>query len=176
MRFPVDKTNRTIKAILAKSVGEFWQRKGDVHVEDVDPSWTFETNFEPGDPTAYWVSPDGKLGCKVERENHISPVSLSPHADFALVLARGTRASQRTVTIYVPQLDDEQMDVARDALIAGDKTTTDMLLKPLGLYAGIARAILERQIKTFKKAANPKKSTKQIRREVDDFLRAQGRL
>ena len=44
------------------------------------------------------------------------------------------------------------------------------------LNVGSPRAILERQAKTFRKATNPKKSTKQIRKEVDDFLRSQGRL
>jgi hypothetical protein len=68
------------------------------------------------------------------------------------------------------------MDVARDALLVGDKQLIAMALAPFGLYAGIARAILERQIRSFAKATHPKKSTKQIRREVDDFLRAQGRL
>jgi hypothetical protein len=68
------------------------------------------------------------------------------------------------------------MDVARDALLAGDKAMLDTLLRPFGTYAGVARAILERQAKSFKKAMHPKKSTKQIRREVDDFLRSQGRL
>ena len=68
------------------------------------------------------------------------------------------------------------MDVARDALLVGDKQLIATALEPFGLYAGIVRAILERQIRSFAKAANPNKSTKQIRREVDDFLRAQGRL
>jgi hypothetical protein len=171
---PVDKTNRTIKAILAKSAGEGWQRKGDVHVEEVDPSWTFDTNFEPGDPTAYWVTPDGKSGHKVQPTSR--PSYLAPTSHFALVLARGMRASQRTATIYIPQLDHEQMDVARDALLAGDKAMLDTLLRPFGTYAGVARAILERQAKSFTKAMHPKKSTRQIRREVDDFLRSQGRL
>lgn len=171
MRFPVDKTNRTIKAILAQSAGEGWQRKGDVHVEEVDPSWEFEMFFGPQDPIAYWVTPDGKSGHKMTTVSLLAPTE-----DFALVLARGLRASQRTATIYIPPLDHEQMNVARDALLAGDKAMVDTLLKPFGAYAGVARAILERQVRSFTKAMHPKKSTKQIRREVDDFLRMQGRL
>ena len=185
----VDKTNRTIKAILDKSIGEGWPRGGpglrgrEITVEEVDPSWTFETYFEPQDPIAHWVSPDGKSGQQLVGERGIRgkrgrqlPAVLAPTSHFALVLAQTPKGSTRTVSIYIPQLDHGQMDVARDALLVGDKNLIATALEPFGLYAGIARAILERQIRSFAKAANPKKSTKQIRREVDDFLRAQGRL
>jgi hypothetical protein len=175
MRVPVNKTNRTIKAILAKSAGEFWQRKGDPHVEEVDPSWTFETDFDPSGPTAFMVTPDGKSGFKVEQEKYRPRKELAPTAHLALVVARGIRAPQRNVTIYIPQLDHEQMDVARDALLVGDKQLIETALRPFGIYAGIARAILERQVRSFAKALHPKKSTRQIRREVDDFLRSQAR-
>lgn len=57
-----------------------------------------------------------------------------------------------------------------------EKTDYATALEPFGLYAGIARAILARQLRSFAKAANPKKSMKQIWREVDDFLRAHGHL
>ena len=182
----VDKTNRTIKAILDKSVGEGWLRgpKGrEISVEEVDPSWTFETNFDWNDPdthvgSVYLVSPDGKSGYWVEH-SATAPTKAAPTSHLALLIATfvakpGQR--RRTVTIYIPQLDHAQMDVARDALLVGDKKLIATALEPFGLYAGIARAILERQIRSFAKAAHPKKSTKQIRREVDDFLRAQGRL
>ena len=182
----VDKTNRTIKAILDKSVGEGWPRGGpglrgrEITVEEVDPSWTFETYFEPQDPIAYWVSPDGKSGqqlvCERGKRVRQLPAVLAPTSHFALVLAFTAKPSKRTVTIYIPQFDHAQMDVARDALLVGDKQLIATALEPFGIYAGIARAILERQLRSFAKAANPKKSTKQIRREVDDFLRSQGRL
>lgn len=181
--FPVEKTNRTIKAILDKSVGVGWPRgpRGrEIFVEEVDPSWTFETHFEPQDPVAYWVSPDGKRGYRVDAKNYgaLADVDLAPTSHFALVLAQtADRAiGWRTIIIYIPQLDHAQMDVARDALLVGDKQLITTALEPFGLYSGIVRAILERQIRSFAKAANPKKSTKQIRREVDEFLRAQGRL
>lgn len=179
MRFPVEKTNRTIKAILAKSVGEFWTRapKGrEVFVEEVDPSWEFETGLQP-DEYVYWVGPDGKFGDRVTRViRKTDTVGVAPNAHFAVLVAEQPKAGRRTVTIYIPQLDQGQLDVARDALLVGDKQLIATALAPFGIYGGVVRAILERQIRSFAKAANPKKSTKQIQREVDDFLRSQGRL
>lgn len=180
---PVDKTNRTIKAILDKSVGEGWPRGGpglrgrEISVEEVDPSWMLQTHFEPQDPVAYWVSPDGKRGLKVDAKNYamVPDVDLAPNAHFAIVLAQSPKSRTRLITIYIPQLDHAQMDVARDALLVGDKQLIATALEPFGLYAGLVRAILERQVRSFAKAMHPKKSTRQIRREVDDFLRSQGR-
>jgi hypothetical protein len=123
---PVDKTNRTIKAILDKSVGEGWPRGGpglrgrEISVEEVDPSWAFETHFEPEDPVAYWVSPDGKRGYRVDAKNYgaLPDVELAPTSHFALVLAQMPKSRTRLITIYIPQLDHEQMDVARHAASA----------------------------------------------------------
>lgn len=194
MRFPVEKTNRTIKRILNASVGEGWPRapKGrEVLVEEVDPSWLFSRDPSPGrrDPYAedafFLVSPDGSYRDMSEEAAQLNTTGpYGPYTPFihptdrlVVVAPRYPRsAAKRSVTIYVPQLDHAQMDVARDALLVGDKQLIETALRPFDAYAGIARAILERQTSTFKKAANPKKSTKQIRREVDDFLRAQGRL
>lgn len=172
--FPVDRTNRTIKGILEQAVGEAFRGR-EVFVEEVDPSWNYvEGGF-------YIVAADGKGRTPTAATERQIEQFVHPTAQFAILVfgipePTTRKPSHRTATIFVPQLDHVQMDVARDALLAGDKAMLDELLKPFGLYAGIARAILERQARSFKQAAHPKKSTKQIRREVDDFLRSQGRL
>jgi hypothetical protein len=176
MQFPVDKTNRTIKAILEKSVGVGWRGR-EVFVDEVPPSWT----YRPGSRDHFLVTADGRRQAIEARTVQWLEQDVRPTADLVLVVEqRRERAPQSTrkatATIYIPQLDHAQMDVARDALLVGDKQLIATALEPFGLYAGIARAILERQLRSFAKATNPKKSTKQIRREVDDFLRAQGRL
>lgn len=178
MRFPVEKTNRTIKGILSDSAG-YGLRGRNVHVEEVDPSWAYEGHPDHasleqangkglGEYAGDWVRAYGAI-----RPTETLAIVV---ADVPRTPAHARPRSPRAVTIYVPKLDHDLMDVARDALIAGDKATTNTVLKPLGNYAGIARAIIERQVSTFKKAAHPKKNTKRIRQEVDDFLRAQGRL
>ena len=183
---PVDKTNRTIKAILDKSVGEFWTRapKGrEVFVEEVDPTWSylrsdyFEDSAITDDaPEAIClVSPDGNRRDSPEEAAQWQAQFIHPTDRLALVVGRTAKPRKRTVVIYVPQLDHAQMDVARDALLVGDKKLIATALEPFGLYAGLVRAILERQVRSFAKAAHPKKSTKQVRREVDEFLRSQGR-
>jgi hypothetical protein len=175
---PVDKTNRTIKAILDKSVGTEWMRapKGrEVFVEEVDPSWTYSGDFTKA--ILFLVAPDGSRRDAREEAQQWQAQFVHPTDRLALIVGRTAKPpNKRSVVIYVPQLDHAQMDVARDALLIGDKQLIATALEPFGLYAGLVRAILERQVRSFAKAAHPKKSTKQIRREVDDFLRSQGRL
>ena len=174
MRFPVDKTNRTIKGILAHSVGE-WLRGRDVHVEEVDPSWAYEGDL--GQASLEQANGKGPGVFASDWASHYG--AIRPSDTWVVVVAdvakTRTARSPRSVTIYIPRLDHGQMDVARDALLIGDKQLIATALEPFGPYAGIARAILERQIRSFAKAMHPKKSTRQIRREVDDFLRSQGR-
>jgi len=179
---PVDKTNRTIKAILAKTAGDGWRGR-EVYVEEVDPSWSYEgvrwdPNTYPRD-RVFQVHRDAYLGdTYINFPDQGRKIDLSQHlavVTFGVPEPITAKPSHQTVTIFIPQLDHVQLDVARDALLAGNKSL-DTLLKPFGYYAGIARAILERQVRSFTKAMHPKKSTKQIRREVDDFPRSQGRL
>ena len=172
--FPVDRTNRTIKGILEQAVGEAFRGR-EVLVEEVDPSWNYvEGGF-------YIVAADGKgrsptAATERQIEQFVHPTEQFAILVFGIPEPVTRKPSRRTATIFIPQLDHAQMDVARDALLVGDKQLIATALTPFGLYAGIARAILERQIRSFAKAAHPKKSTKQIRREVDEFLRSQGRL
>jgi len=168
---PVEKTNRTIKAILERSVGEGWRGR-EVFVEEVDPSWSYLQG------AFFLVTPDGRYRATVKETEQWQEQFVHPTERLVLVTTGDPRkpSNRASATIYIPQLDHVQLDVARDALLAGDKPLLDTLLKPFDAYAGIARAILERQVRSFAKAMHPKKSTKQIRREVDDFLRSQGRL
>lgn len=182
----VAKTNRAIKAILKHTLGEYWAGR-DLSIEEVDPSWTYADTL-PGeregdyDRAVYWAAADGSNGYKVgDSKTDRTPRGLStlaPTSHFAVIvedIPAGYRAKFRSATIYIPRLDEAQMDVARDAMLAGDKTLLKTLLSAFGRYAGIAGAILEHQVRTFRLAANPKKSTRKIRLEVDEFLRAHGR-
>ncbi len=76
-----------------------------------------------------------------------------------------------TVTIYIPMLDQATLEIARDALLEGDKKRSAQVLKDLGPYAGIGAAIVGAQGAVLEKATSGKTS-RQIAREVDEILKA----
>lgn len=180
---PVEKTNRTIKAILDKSVGVGWRsgtartqdlRRGSRPVVDVrDALRAAGSGCVLGEPRRQaWIQGRRKELRRSRRRGS------SPDVSFrACACADGKPRDRLANDHHLPPATRSRADGRRArCLLVGDKQLITTALEPFGLYAGIARAILERQIRSFAKAANPKKSTKQIRREVDDFLRSQGRL
>ena len=172
----VSKAHPTIKKIISKTVGTWGGRN--VSVEQVDPSrWRFSLYNDTGEPKAYLAKADGSWGRSITQPAYgAGPVDIDFRSyahepdDVVVVKQIGHNGS---ITIYIPRLDQTQLDVARDALMSGRAISSRAMTDDLGPYGGIAHAIVESQTKTLEKATSGKTS-RQLDREIAEFI-ARGR-
>ena len=171
----VSKADPAIKKILAaiKRVDGYEWKGRKIDVVQVDPSFTYQLYNDTGEPKVFRVS-------DLERHPIVEAVRRPTYGGPATVVeapARGEVVVTRQIgatgsmTIYVPELDAGVLDVARDALAAGDKRQAAEALKELGPYAGIGGAIVASQDKTIAQVSGGK-SSRQLDREINEFIRS----
>jgi hypothetical protein len=191
VRTQVSKTHPAIKKILRNTHYGAWQGRN-VTVVQVGPDWMYRALTPSGPPsTVYLLHAEATFATfPIQRESSIwTPVD----GEVVVEQQRLGRDAPGPVTIYVPMLDAATLDVARDALLAGDKKQSVQVLAALGPYAGIGGAIVEAQSKTLESVSRgegippggalPPNADSETRRmwtarkrkldrEIDDFLRS----
>ena len=171
----VSKSNQTVKKILTSTVGKFGGRK--IYVNEVDPlGWTYHYINDTGEPYVYVAKATGSGGFQVPRPGYGQSKVLPFPNDGRLgeVLLTHTRSGDSDrITMYVPRFDEALMDVARDTVLSGpgQKANLKQQLRAFGDYAGLAEAVLEAQAKMLTQATEGKKTSRQLDREIDEFLR-----
>jgi hypothetical protein len=192
----VSKTDPTIKKIIEASSGSDWvdwpgtgaPKKWigrNVSVVQVDPSFTYQLyNPARGDAGAPRVYIVGSIGSKLTTFRVPPPSDGGPATqinapDNGEVVVVRQSGSHGTITIYVPELDASVLDVARDALLAGEARRAREVLQQLGPYAGIGAAVIRAQGKTLESVARGEGKTpsrrRELDREIDAFLRTRKR-
>lgn len=172
MRTQVSKTHPAIKKLFKPTLKDW--RGWSVFVEEVDPSWNYQRfgvvrGLAPG-PVVYRESADGEFFGQVPATGDRIVADGPAYGDVLIV--KETRGHTGPVTIYIPtRLDPIVLDVARDAVLAGDKKQAKSVLEQLGPYAGIAGAVVEAQAKGLTKAEKGGKTSRQLTREIAEFLR-----
>jgi len=190
----VSKTSPTIKKILRNTHYGAWNGRN-VIVVQVGSNWTLPArgSTTKGRPSIVYrlQVKASNVSFPLSRE---TPVAAPDDGDVVveqqLLAGRGAAGP---VMIYVPMLDAATLDVARDALLVGDKTRSAEVLTALGPYAGIGAAIIGAQSKTLESisrgegippgGALPPTADSETRRmwtarkrkldrEIDDFLRS----
>jgi len=165
----VSKAHPGIKKILS-ALPDWGGRT--VYVVQVDPGWTFSLYNDSSEPYVYQV---GNISNpltvhRVSKPLYGGPATLvTAPSDGEIVVTRDI-GPYGTVTIFVPALDQSALEVARDALLEGDKRRSAQVLRELGPYAGIGSAIVGAQGAVLEKASSGKTS-KQIAREVVEILK-----
>lgn len=169
----VSKTAPGIKKILSATVGVPDWKGRTVYVAQVDPSWAYSLFNDMGEPYVYQIKGiSGSLAVRrVPKPTYGGPATSVEAPSYGEAVVTRHIGPYGTVTIYIPMLDQATLEIARDALLEGDKKRFAQVLKELGPYAGIGRAIVEAQSAFLEKATSGKTS-RQIAREVDAILKA----
>lgn len=172
----VSKASPGIKRIVSAietSSGQKWSGRK-IFVEQVDPGWTYLLYNDTGEPYVYQV---GHLGgrfrpavFRIPKPSYGGPATIIGAPSGGEVVVTRDIGPTGTITIYVPRLDEAQLDVARDALLSKHAISPRALTDELGPYGGIARAIVESQGKTLEKVESGKTS-RQLDREIAEFMR-----
>lgn len=177
----VSKTNPLVKKILnatGKREGSvrFWKGRI-VHVVQVDPSWSYTLYGDTGEPYVFYVE-------DLYKHPYVEPVPGPSYGTssrevtapqrggmgYKVVVTR-ERGTYGAVMIYVPVFDPHALDVARDALLSGDKKNALKILKDnFDDLAPLALAVLEAQRGTFEKIEKGKTS-RQLDREIAEFMK-----
>lgn len=171
----VSKAHPAIKKILAASVDaerSKWRGRL-IFVDQVSPSWTYRHYNSTGEPHVYRVVlGDYTTALRIPPPSYAGPAPRmgAPSGGEAILVREIGHTG--TITIYVPKLDVAQLDVARDALMSGDKKLAKKVLADLAPYDGIASAVIEAQTKSLAQVTEGKTS-RQLSREVASFM--QGR-
>jgi hypothetical protein len=152
----VSAAHPAIKSILT-AIDPNWRGKK-ITVDQVDPDWTYFHYNDTGEPKAYRVvlgryvtarelprPPYGGLPTRIQ----------APSGGEAIVTKP---IGSGTIDIYVPRLDANALDVARDALIEGRPFPAS----EFGPYAGIAEAIVAATAKSLEKAMSGKIKARKI--------------
>lgn len=176
----VSKSHPTIKKLLVVTVGSnFKGRK--IYVDEVDPiGWTYHYINDTGEPKVFIAKADGASGFEVPRPGYGQSKQLPFPNDGRLgeVFMTYRRGDSDMITIYVPRFDAAVLDVARDARLIGPSqkaNLTRQLKESFGAYAGIAEAVLDSEKKTLEAVTEGKKSSRQLDREIDEFMRERRR-
>jgi hypothetical protein len=165
----VSKANPTIKKILDATVGSNYRGRK-ISVDQVDPHWTYHLYNDTGEPHVYRVV----LGRYTTARRLPSPTYGGPATIIGapsggeVVLTRQLGPTG-TITIYMPRLDENLLDVARDALMAKGVTASRALTAELGPYGGIAEAIVGSETKTLGKVSSGK-SSRQLDQEIAEIV------
>jgi hypothetical protein len=169
----VSKADPAVKKVLAaiKRADDYAWSGRKIDVVQVDPGFTYTLYNDTGEPKVFRVDLGGGTAARVPPPKYGGPSTQvdAPIGGEALVTRQV--GSTGFVTIYVPELDASVLDVARDALAAGDKRQAASALKMLGPYAGIGGAIVASQDKTIARVSGGKRS-RQLDREIDTFIRS----
>jgi len=185
----VSKTDPTIRKIIEVTSGsDVWPGGApkkwtgrNVSVVQVDPSFTYQlyspARGDAGAPRVYIV---GSIGSKLTAFRVPPPSSGAPATqintpDNGEVVVVRQNGAHGAIMIYVPELDVGVLDVARDALLAGEARRAREVIQQLGAYAGIGAAVIRAQGKTLESVARGEGKTsarkRQLDREIDAFLR-----
>lgn len=176
----VSAANPTIKKIIAASVqatvsGSAPWKGRKVSVDQVHPGWTYDLYNDTGEPFVYQGRADGSSMRRVPTPRYGGPATTIPAPSNGEIVVIHQRFGSNSIRICIPQLDVATLDVARDALMtdnggAAGKKLAKSTLNPLGIYAGLAFAIIEAQSAALAKVTSGKTS-RQLDREIDQFLR-----
>lgn len=180
MRIQVSKTHPAIKKLFKPTLSAW--RGWVVYLEEVDPSWNYEYTLSRAGvpftgPIVYRESADGEFFGQVAASGNRILADGPAYGDVLIVKeTTGPRWHTGAVTIYIPtKLDPAVLDIARDALIdtssKNNKRHSKLVLEALGPYAGIGGAIIEAQVKGFTKVQRGGKPSRQLDREIAEFLR-----
>jgi hypothetical protein len=179
MRIQISKTHPAVKKLFKPTL-RAW-RGWVVYVEEVDPSWNYRHDLSRAGapftgPVVYRESSDGDFFGQVPATGDRIIADGPAYGDVLIVKeTSGPRWHTGAVTIYIPTtLDPAVLDVARDALIDNDKRQSKIVLQALGPYAGIGGAVIEAQVKGFTKVQKGGKPSRQLDREITEFLRQRG--
>lgn len=179
MRIQISKTNPAIKKLFKPTLSAW--RGVVVYVEEVDPSWNYQSSRHDVSragaiPLVYRESADGAFFGQVPPTGNRIVADGPAYGDVLIVKeTSGHRWHSGAVTIYIPtRLDPAVLDVARDALIGNDKKQVKEVLQVLGPYAGIGGAVIEAQLKGFTRVQRGGKPTRQLDREIAEFMQRRG--
>lgn len=169
----VSKAHPGIKKILSASVTVPEWRGRSVYVVQVDPGWTYSLYNDASEPYVYQIDDvAGRLAVRrVPKPTYGGPATQVDAPSHGEAVVTRDIGPYGTVTIYIPVLDNAALEIARDALLEGNKKRSAQVLKELGPYAGIGGAVVDAQGAVLEKAASGKTS-RQIAREVDEILKA----
>lgn len=179
----VSRANPTIKKILTAISDEGY--RGTLKVQQTPAHWQYLYYNDSGEPRLFIADANGRSAQLVAKPGYGQPANAIGYEPGTVLVKQPLRAYSRgtasPVIIYVPQLDLNEMDVARDAFLSGGKRgkqAMEPLLAAFGEYAGIAGAIIESQSKMLGKATSPDrepltKRNQRLDREIAEFL--QGR-
>ncbi len=161
----VSKAHPAIKRLITatEEYGAVPWRGRNVSVAQADPRFAFHLYNDTGEPRVYSASVVTPRVSRIPRPPYGGPATVMGQPSGGEVVVVRQIGPTGSITIYVPE-------VARDALIAGDKPRATAVLKDLGPYAGIGAAILESQDKTLAKVSSGKKS-RRLDREIAEILR-----
>jgi hypothetical protein len=154
----VSKTNATIKRILAATVGGGFKGTK-VTVDEVD-RFDYQLYPEMGTPTiAYVASANGSAAHETQRATIHRNVTLTSdlfheYGGACVVIYHRYGGGKGSVTIYIPTLDQGVLEIARDAVLAGEKRKASDTLAQFVTYGGIASAIVEAQVKSLAKGSS----------------------
>ena len=179
MRIQVSKTHPAIKKLFKPTLSAW--RGWVVYVEEVDPPWNYRHDLARAGagfrgPLVYRESADGEFFGQVPASGDRILADGPAYGDVLIVKeTSGPRGHTGAVTIYIStKLDPAVLDIARDALLDKNKTNkrrAALVLEALGPYAGIGGAVIEAQIKGFTKVQRGGKPSRQLDREIAEFLR-----
>lgn len=169
----VSKASRAIKRLIAATVGAWAGKK--VSVEQARDNWTYQLFNDTGEPTIYIASATGGHAYQVPKPKYGGAATQinRPEHDKGDVVVIKQMGSVGSISIVIPRLDPGKLDVARDAMQSKNKKATSEILREFGLYAGIAQAIVEAQVKTLdlaEKGGRGIVAESRYKRDLDAFL------
>lgn len=169
----VSKAHPAIKKVItaitsADAPGTKWSGRK-IFVEEVSPSWEYHLYNDTGEPRVYRVVL-GKhtTARRIPTPSYGGPstVITAPSGGEAVVTRQIGATGQ--IYIYVPRFDSAVLEIARDAVLSrkDERVITDQL----GPYGGIASAVAASEGKTLQAAESGKTPSRQLQREIDEFL------
>lgn len=169
----VSKADPAIKKILAaiKRVDGYEWHGRKIDVVQVDPGFSYSLYNDTGEAKVFRVDLVRGTASRVPSPSYGGPATVLGAPLGGEVLVTRQIGATGSMTIYVPELDVAVLDVARDAITAGNRRQATEVLKALGPYTGIGAAIVASQDKTIAQVSSGK-STRQLDREIGEFLRS----
>ena len=127
----VSKADPAVKKILAEIKrldGYEWTGRK-IDIVQVDPGFTYQLYNDTGEPKVFRVDLGRGTASRVPSPSYGGPATIVEAPFGGEVVVSRQIGSTGHLTIYVPVLDPGVLDVARDALSAGDKraATTALL-------------------------------------------------